>query len=466
MLELSIREAAAAMQARIHDRRGDDPILDRPFPPVSIDSRTLRTGEIYFAIIGDRHDGHSFVPQALAAGASALVVEHCDGADLPGELPVLTVEDTTRALQDLARYLRKIWDGKVIAVTGSMGKTTTREFTARLLSGRFRVLQPQGNLNNHIGLPLSLSRLDRTHDAAVVELGMNHAGEITLLGGICRPDIALITNVAPVHLEFFESVDDIARAKGEILANVQPNGCFAFNADDARCRSLARGFQGRKVSFGFGPESDYRVTAWTIENLSGMSFTLAGPDLRVSGRLAAIGKHLLYDAAAAIAVAALFGLPQEEINRGLSRLLSLQGRGRLLVRGPHTIWDDSYNSNPRAVDSVLETLSVLRSVSRKVLVLGDMLELGPTGPELHRRTGRHAAAVADLLVTVGRLSEHLREGAIEAGLPATSTLHFQCSEEAAEALPPLLRDGDLIVIKASRGVHLDRIVDALGGGLP
>lgn len=464
MLGVSIHEAAVAMKATPLGRPDDDAVLARPFPSVSIDTRTLRTGDCYFAIIGDRHDGHDFLPQAVEAGAAVLIVERTPAEELPRRLPVLLVDDTTRALQDLGRRVREIWGGRLVAITGSMGKTTTRDFTARLLSERLQVLQPRGNFNNHIGLPLSLTRLESTHNAAVVELGMNHAGEIDLLAGICRPDVAVITNIAPVHLEFFESIDAIAEAKGEILHALAANGAFVYNSDDPRARELARSYPGRTVSFGFGPQADYRISEWAIEDLSGMSFAMTGPDLLVAGRLGVVGKHFLYDTAAAVSVAALFELRPEEIHQGLSRLLPLQGRGTLLRLDSIRLWDDSYNSNPRAVESVLETLSRLETSSRKVLVLGDMLELGPTAPELHRQIGLRAAAVAGLLVTVGSLSEHLRSGAIEAGLPAASARHFSSAEEAVEGLPGLLREGDLVLVKASRGVHLDRIVDALAGG--
>ncbi|MEJ2143635.1 MAG: UDP-N-acetylmuramoyl-tripeptide--D-alanyl-D-alanine ligase [Acidobacteriota bacterium] len=466
MLGLSIREAAVAMGARPVGRSDDDPLLARPFPSVSIDTRTLRTGECYFAIAGERHDGHDFLTQAVEAGAAVLIVGRTVPEALGRRLPVLLVEDTTRALQDLGRRVRKIWGGKLVAITGSMGKTTTREFTVRLLSKRLQVLQPYGNFNNHIGLPLSLTRLASTHNAAVVELGMNHAGEIDLLGDICRPDIAVITNIAPVHLEFFESIDAIAQAKGEILHSLPEDGSFVFNSDDERARKLAETFQGQTVSFGFGPEADYRISEWAIRDLSGMSFAMSGPGLLVTGRLGVVGKHFLYDAAAAVAVAGLFDLRPDEIHQGLSRLLALQGRGRLLCLDSVRLWDDSYNSNPQALESVLETLSRVETSSRKVLVLGDMLELGPTAPELHRRVGMRAAEVAALLVTVGSLAEHLRAGAIEAGLPMAATRHFASAEEAAEALPGLLHDGDLVLVKASRGVHLDRIVEALAGGKP
>lgn len=464
MLELSIRQAAEAMHARLGNGPSDDPALGHPFPPVSIDSRTLRQGEAYFAILGERHDGHAYLDSAARAGASLLVVDRTPAVPcLPG-IPILQVEDTTRALQDLARHLRRLWNRRLVAVTGSMGKTTTREFTAALLAERLAVLQPKGNFNNHIGLPLSLTRLEASHEAAVVELGMNHPGEIRRLGDICRPDVALMTNVSAVHLEFFDSVDAIARAKGEILESIRPGGCFVYNADDPRVRSLADAFEGSKVSFGFGDEADYRISKWAIEDFSGVSFRLVGPRLEVNAKLCVVGKHFLYNAAAAIAVASLFELTEEEIDRGLTRLAAVGGRGTLTRLGNITLWDDSYNSNPGAVESVLETIGSLDAVARRVLVLGDMLELGPRGPELHRQVGMRAGTMADLLVTVGTLAESLRAGAIQAGLQEDRALHFASAEEAADALPAMLQDGDLVVVKASRGVHLERVVEAISGG--
>ncbi len=462
MLDLTVREAATAMRATVRGLAPDSPALSAPMPGVSIDTRTLQPGQAFCAIPGNRFDGHQFTGKAAQAGASVLVVDH--PVTVPAEVPQLVVQDTTAAIQQLARSVRRKWGKELIAVTGSMGKTTTREFTTALLQSRYSVLQSQGNLNNHLGLPLTLLNLRSDHEIAVVELGMNHPGEIDLLGSICLPNSVLLTNVAPVHLEFFESVDAIARAKGEILNHLPATGRLFFNGDDARLAQLARRHPGETRRFGFAAPNDYRVTEWSIEELNSMPLTIAGPDLVLHSSLHCVGKHFLYNLIGAVAAAHSCGLDKEDLKASIPRLGALRGRGQILRVGGLCLWDDSYNSNPAAVASLLQTLQSISGVNRIVLVLGTMLELGSGSARYHHEIGDMIPASISRLVTVGDSAEEIGRGAVEAGFPMTGHLHCATAEEAANVIGQIVENGDLVVVKGSRGVGLDRVVTSLQGG--
>jgi UDP-N-acetylmuramoyl-tripeptide--D-alanyl-D-alanine ligase len=461
VLDLTVREAATAMRATVSGPLPDSPALAGSMPGISIDTRTIRPGEAFCAIRGDRFDGHDFAGKAFRAGASILVVDHPVPA--PPEVPQLIVQDTTSAIQQLARFARRKWGKELVAITGSMGKTTTREFTAALLQARYSVLQSQGNLNNHLGLPLTLLNLRNDHEMAVVELGMNHAGEIDFLGSICLPTAVLLTNVAPVHLEFFESVEAIAQAKGEILNHLPASGRLFFNGDDERLSQLARRHVGQTHSFGFEATNDYRIGEWSIDDLDSMPLSIAGPDLILRSRLQCVGKHFLYNLIGAVAVAHSFGLGKEELAVSIPRLKALRGRGQIQAAGKLFVWDDSYNSNPAAVATLLQTLQSIRGVKRIVLVLGTMLELGPESARYHYELGAKIPVGVSKLVTVGSLAEEIGRGAVEGGFPTAAHRHCTTAEEAATVIGHIVDDGDLVVVKGSRGVGLDRVVASLQG---
>lgn len=382
----------------------------------------------------------------------------------------LQVEDPEVALQALARHVRKRWGKPLLAISGSTGKTTTREFIATLLSQKFKVVQSPGNLNNQIGVPLSLLQLIEEHQVALIELGMNHAGEIRALTRICNPDSALLTNVTAVHLEFFSDLDAIAAAKGEILEGLSQEGKFFFNADDSRLSRLASRFNGEKVSFGLENEAGVRVFDYRLEGLREMSFTIDAGGERFTAAVPFVGKHFLYNIVAAVAVAVDFGLTREEICEGIPKLEVPSMRGQVHeVRGeegdPITLWDDSYNSNPQALHIVLETVGQLNGFARKILALGQMLELGSSSPELHRQAGQQVArSKADLLVTVGKDGVYIGQGAKEEGFPPQKITHFEDSREAAEFLAKELGPGEFLLVKGSRGTRMDRIVREIEGG--
>ncbi|MGH8277328.1 MAG: UDP-N-acetylmuramoyl-tripeptide--D-alanyl-D-alanine ligase, partial [Steroidobacteraceae bacterium] len=341
----------------------------------SIDSRTLDPGELFFAVRGERLDGHDFVAQALQRGAvAAVVARHPAGRYAPGQR-LLQVEDTLAALQKLASAVRRIWGNKLIAVTGSAGKTTTKEAIAHLLAVRFRVFKSQGNLNNHFGLPLQLLRLERSHDVAVVELGMSHAGEIAALARIAQPEIGVVTLVAPVHLEFFDSIEGIARAKQELIAALPEAGIAVLNADDPYVSQFGRGFRGRVLTFGISHPADFRAHKVQMKGALGSSFEVISHGATAPVSLPLLGLHNVYNALAALAVASERGVPLPEAASALASFAPVANRGELLRLAGATVINDCYNCNPAALNAMVDALMELPA-ARHIVVAGGMLELG------------------------------------------------------------------------------------------
>jgi UDP-N-acetylmuramoyl-tripeptide--D-alanyl-D-alanine ligase len=431
------------------------------FPRVSIDSRTVGAGELFFAIKGPRFDGHDFLAAAAARGARAAVV-HREAA-APAGFPLLQVADTTEALAALGSHRRRQAAIPVVAVTGSAGKTTTKEMTAALLARRGPVLKTEGNLNNQYGLPLTLLRLMPEHRHAVLELGMSAAGELRALSALARPDVAVITMVAPVHLEFFDSVDAIADAKAEILEGLGPDGLAVLNGDDARVRRVGEAFRARggKVAW-FGRDRAYAASAENWRGtVHGMRF-----DLRLGGQALDValplpGPHFLSNFLAAAAAAHHLGVLPAEIAEAALEMKAASHRGQVLRLGQGvTVLDDCYNSNPAAVEAAVAALD-MAARGRRLAILGDMLELGPRGEELHRETGRLVAKKLDRLAGVGPLGAHFLEGAREAGLRPEALTAWADSAAAAAAVSTFVRPGDAVLVKGSRGMRMEQVVDAL-----
>ena len=462
MLRISIIEAAQAMQAQLCALENSRLTPLSGLPEISIDSRTLKAGQCFVAIQGPRFDGHDFVPEALAKGVSVVVLSQQQRIESGWPALFLQVPDTTRALQELATEVRRRWDGPLLAVTGSAGKTTTRGFCAALLGRRFNVHQSQGNLNNQYGVPLSLFGLDAGHEFAVQEVGMNHEGEIRRLGEICRPSAALVTNVAPVHLEFFEDIEGIARAKAEVLEALPDEGRFFYNADDPRVRAMRNEFSGRSLGFGLDSKCEVRILDPQFHSPWRMTFELQARGRRTPMQAGFAGWHALYNLASACAVALEYGVALEEVCQAVRELRLPPGRGRLLALGSFQVWDDSYNSNPRALQLVLRSLKGFPRKGRIILALGDMLELGEDAGQMHFESGQEASQSApDLLVTVGELARQLAQGARQSGFPGSRSLHFEDSDSAAENLAALVAPGDFVLVKGSRGVGMEKIVQAL-----
>jgi UDP-N-acetylmuramoyl-tripeptide--D-alanyl-D-alanine ligase len=456
--------SAAAVAAVVGGRvaRGD---AAKRFAAVSIDSRTVAPGALFVAIRGDRLDGHAFVAEAVAKGAGGVVVsDPTSAAGLDGAVPVVVVDDTTGALQELARHVRRVSGARVVAITGSAGKTTTKEATALFLEARYRTMRNRGNLNNHIGLPLSLLELQGGAEVAVVELGMNHAGEISRLVAIADPDVRVWTNVGTAHLEYFGSQDAIAEAKAEILENARPDTVLVANADDERIMDRVPRFAGRVVTFGVARPATVRAVHVTSGGLAGSRALVRTPtgDVELETRLPGRGNLLNVLAAAAVAVD--MGVSLADIASRAARLCPAAHRGEVVtLAGGVTVIDDCYNASPSAVAQALDLLAAAPAGRRRVAFLGEMLELGPGSAELHRECGRLAAgAGVGALITVGGVAAFaLGEGAVAAGLPAAAVGHADDSDQAAALAGALVRDGDVVLVKGSRGVRMERVVERL-----
>jgi UDP-N-acetylmuramoyl-tripeptide--D-alanyl-D-alanine ligase len=434
----------------------------------SIDSRTIVAGELFFAVRGERLDGHDFVETALANGAVAAVVSmrwlEPAGMDLTKLLrvPDHDADGVLIALQRLAREVRRRWGGRVIGITGSAGKTTTKEAVAAVLASRFRVLKSQGNLNNGYGLPLQLLKLEPEHEVAVIEMGMNHAGEIAALAKIAEPDWAVVSNVAPVHLEHFaDGIEGIARAKYELVEALPPDGVAVLNCDDERVARFGEGMGDRAVFYGAGECAAVRAVQVAELGAEGLVFTVTAHGERASVQLRMLGRHNVLNALAAIAVGLHSGMTLAECAAALGELRAGDRRGELLEWRGAKIINDSYNSNPRALDAMVDALLAVPTVGdgRHIVVAGEMLELGPEGEALHAECGRRMAERGvDVVVGVRGLAAALVEGAARGGVEA---VFVATPEEAGEWLTANLRPGDAVLLKASRGVKLERALASL-----
>ena len=447
----------------------------RMFAGVSIDTRTIGSGELYVGIRGARFDGADFADAAVAAGAAGVVVprERSQGgieaqggwSQATGGAPVvIAVDDTTIALQALGHAVRVASGTKVVAITGSAGKTTTKEVTAEFLGATYRVMRNRGNLNNHIGLPLSLVELTARPDVAVVELGMSHAGEISALVRMAEPDVRVWTNVGDAHLGFFASVEAIADAKAEILEGATAATVLVANADDERIVARAASFAGRLVTFGIEQPADIRAEVLVDRGAGGMSARVTTPRGSIDLTTPLAGRGNLANVLAAMAVGIESGVPLAAMAERGAALRPASRRGEVvrLARGV-TVIDDSYNASPTATRRALDVLRATSGAGRRVAVLGEMLELGDRAMALHEEVGRAvAAARVDLLLTVGgKAAGALAAAAIAGGLAPACAQHVETSEEAAEASAALVRPGDLVLVKGSRGVRTDKVVDRL-----
>jgi UDP-N-acetylmuramoyl-tripeptide--D-alanyl-D-alanine ligase len=430
----------------------------------SIDSRTIGKGELFFAVKGERLDGHDYVNAALQKGAAAAVVRKDFGKDFrkdhtqryPANAPLLAVDDTLIALQTLATATRKLWGKPLVGVTGSTGKTTTKEAIAHILETRMRVLKSEGNFNNHFGLPLMLLKLEPEHDLAVIEMGMSHAGEIRALARIAQPEMGVVTNVAPVHLEFFDSIAGIARAKYELLESLPSSGTAVLNLDDEYVAQFGRDFKGKVVRYGTKPGADVRAENIQSHGVNGSTFDVVIAETRQPARLPLVGEHNIWNALAAVAVGLSRGLTLAESVSPLATLTPADQRGQVLKLGNITVINDCYNCNPKALKAMVDTLAGM-AAKRRIAVVGAMLELGPAGEELHREGGRHIAnSGIDVLLGVRGLAQAMVESARQAGIRAE---FVATPEEAGEWLARETREGDVVLLKASRGVKLEKALE-------
>ena len=440
-MELSLAQVLQATGAQLFDA----------FPEArargwSIDSRTVSPGDLFFAIKGERFDGHAYTDAAVAKGAVAAVV-----SEAAGSVPRLLVADTLVALQRLAQWARVYWGGPVVAVTGSAGKTSTKDIIAELLSTRFRVAKTSGNLNNHIGLPLTLLRIPADAQVAVIEMGMNHAGEIRQLSVIAEPQYGVVTNVGFAHVEYFSSIEGVAAAKRELIEALPSTGIAILNADDERVLKFRESHAGAAITYGFSPKADLRAADVKI-GPDGAAFTVDG--VRFNSGLT--GRHGVSNTLAGLAVSTLFGSALQDLVDAVARLAPGKMRGERTNWNGVTVLNDSYNSNPEAARNMLDVLAA-EPANRKIAVLGAMLELGSMSEQLHRELGNYSVQCGvDLVVGVSGAARFVLEGARDAGLPADAALFFDDPETAGAFLREFVRAGDAVLFKGSRGTHVER----------
>ena len=436
---------------------------------VSIDSRTIRPGELFFAIHGPTHDGHDYVAPALESGALSAVVAEPLVSRYPGWLQdrCITVSDTLEALHKLARAVRTQWGKKVCGITGSVGKTTTKEIVAALLGSKLRVLKTSGNFNNEYGLPLTLFRLEDTDDVAVLEMGMSFPGELKRLAAIALPDVAIETRVSPAHLLNFTSVDDIALAKRELIEGLRGTSSIAvLNADDARVAAMAAVAPGRVIFYGVEKPAEFVAEEIEDRGALGSSFTLVHRGKRTRMEMPLPGRHVVSNALAAIAAASVWGIGAADAQKVFRGLRTPAMRGELIrFTSGFAVINDSYNSSPAALHAMINLLAATPGYQRRILAAGEMRELGPSSPKLHREAGEHAAKTSkvDFVIGVQGDAAQIVEGAISAGVPREHTKFFTTPSEAAEFLAGFVKPDDLLLVKGSRSVKMEHIVEAMLG---
>ena len=433
------------------------------FSGVSTDSRSVGPGELFVPLSGERFDGHDFIAQAAGSGAAGALVEKGKDVNQPG-MTLIEVPDTLRALQDIAYSVRTARKGlPVIGITGTNGKTTTKEMLTSILSLRGPTLRTDGNLNNHIGVPLTLLRLKDEHWAAVIEMGMSAPGEIARLAEIAAPVIGVITNIGPAHLDVLKDLEGVAKAKSELIASLPPEGTAILNADDPHLKAMPHQFKGKTVSFGLG--RDAAVSASDIaEGAGGVSFRLKLPGMSAAIKLNFIGSHNVYNALAAASAAFVLGMTIDEIKEGLSSCRPAKMRMQEEIIDGVRVINDAYNANPASMAAAISALAAMKG-GRKFAILGEMLELGSLASRSHFDTGRLAGASGvHMLVLVGPHAPDTAQGAIEAGMPEENIFISPEPGKAAEIAADFLKAGDVVLVKGSRGSKMELAVEKLKTG--
>jgi UDP-N-acetylmuramoyl-tripeptide--D-alanyl-D-alanine ligase len=457
-MTLNLQDVARAIGAE-----GD--VDSIPVAGWSVDTRTQNVGDLYFALRGPNHDGFRFTGAAIEKGAIGVVVEpqHNEGVEAmlsgamemrPNKTYRLVVNDTQTALQQLGAWARQAWGGQVVGVTGSAGKTTTKDAIAHLLAPQLAVGKTIGNFNNHVGVPLSILRLPDSCRVAVLEMGMNHAGEIRNLAAIAKPEVGVVTNVGYAHVEFFESIEGVAAAKRELVEGLPADGVAVLNADDVRVRRFGANHPGRTLLYGFSDDADIQAEAVEF-GADSTRFRALGIDFETG----LTGRHAVSNLLAAIAVAQVFEIAPERLQEPVRTFAIGKMRGERLTHNGITIWNDCYNSNPEAAQAMIDVLAKTPG-TQKIAVLGEMLELGHASEELHRKLGRYAAEHhVDKLIGVRGAALWMTDAAVEAGMPPDSVAFVEDSVEAGEWARRWAHSGDAILFKGSRGVRVERALE-------
>lgn len=456
MEPITIREILSAVGGRL---LGDQPDLDLEIPKVDTDSRTIRPGSLFVPLIGDQFDGHAYINAALEGGAAACLTQREREGYLPGKC-YIKVESTARALRELALYYKKKFSIPVVAVTGSVGKTTTKDMVAAVLGEHYRVLKTEGNLNTDIGTCMTLFRLNKEIELLVLEMGMNHAGEIEVMSAIAEPDVCLITNIGDSHIEFLGSRENILKAKCEIFSHAAPNCLAVLNGDDELLAGLRGKLPCKTLWIGASSDLDYTADQLASDGRTGMSCRVNTPEGDYSVDIPALGNHMIYPTLMAAAVGAHFGLTEEEIRRGVRHFAPTKMRMNILQRQDDiTILNDTYNANPQSMRAAVEVLSKAKG-GKRIAVLGDMFELGALAPALHAGVGAYLGkAGVDCLVAVGELAEHIYTAAKDSQVPE---VHWCATkEEAHSLLDRVLSPRSTVLVKASRGMAFEDLVEYL-----
>ena len=456
MKAMTLSQAAAAVGGKLIGS-GEDTVIER----VVMDSRLDVTGSLFVAIVGNRVDGHDFAAEVLSRGAVCALVER----EIDTAKPYILVDSTLRAIRDLAAYYRSLFDIPVIGITGSVGKTSTKEMLYSVLSTKYTVHKTEGNLNNEIGVPMTLFELRDTHEAAVIEMGISDFGEMTRLTNMVRPTIAMITIIGYAHLDNLGDRVGVFHAKTEIFHGLAPGGIALVNGDDDMLAPMhltdiaPDKTDAAKITYGLNDNNAYRVTDIVNHGKSGMSCTLLWRDVRLPVDIHAFGQPMVLAALAAAAVGDQLGLTPEEIARGIGAFSNVAGRAQVCKTEQFTIIDDCYNASPNSVTAAITSLAQLPG--RRIAILGDMAELGADTAALHRQVGIHAAqSLIDGVVCIGQLSKHTYMGITETS-PTIAAWHFPEKVAAIGALQDILQSGDQILVKASRSMHFEEIVAAL-----
>ncbi len=468
-MNISLKELITAVQGEF---AGD--LNECLFKGVSIDSRRIKTGEIFFAIKGDRFDGHDYIADALGKGASGAVLREIPEAVQSSHLkrkPLIVVADTITALGDLASFWRKKQAKETIAISGSCGKTTTKEMLASILSLSMDVLKTEGNFNNHIGLPLTMLRMSENHDVGVFEVGVSQRGEMRRLGEILSPDMALLTNIGEAHLADLKNVNVVAGEKMELFRSLKKEGTMIINMDDPLIASMAGELKRRRITYGTDKNADVVLKSYVLnedngshaEPVKGTEFLVSVRGRECKGRLNAIGKPNLLNALSAIAAATALNIECEQIMEGLRRFVPLKGRMQIIsLNNGIKMIDDTYNANPSSVEHSLKTLLQVKCKGKRLAVLGDMLDLGDETARAHREIGKLVSALeVDHLFLVGKYGAELAKSAIEGGMDLNRVKVVGKKEDVVSELMDVLEEKDCILVKGSRGMKMEDIVESL-----
>lgn len=453
---LKLNEIAAAIDGELLS--GDS---SASFHQFKIDSREVQDGDLFFCIVGPNNDGHQFIKEATEKGAKAVIISEKPAEHYKQKIAMIMVNETTKALQKLAEYARRKMSFQVIGITGSIGKTTTKEMTYAVLSPSFKTCCSKGNLNNLYGLPLSLLGVPESCDIAVLEMGMSYAGELKKLAQIADPDIGVLTGIRAVHLEHFRSIEEISEAKAELFHSLRSEAIAIVNGDDSRARDIVERFPGKKLSYGIEREAD--ISAFSIKDSikNGCFFIAKCQGETFPIHLSTFGLHNVYNALAALCICLALGGDIPQAVKELERFKPYEKRGVVWnLEKVITLIDDTYNSNPAAMGMILQSLKQEEVDGRKVIVFGDMLELGKDSPFHHAEVGRIITESGiDMLIGIGELSSHTVEAARSRGLK--DCYLYQDSEQAARQIITLLKDKDLILVKGSRAMKMEVVIEKL-----